>query len=46
MKQRAESLTPPSTPSTIQLERDTNPFLRVTDAAGFAARRTEKDTFK
>jgi hydroxyacylglutathione hydrolase len=46
MKQRAESLTPPSTPSTIGLERETNPFLRARDAAEFAARRTVKDSFK
>ena len=46
MKQRAESLHAPTTPSTIALERATNPFLRVSDAAQFAARRTEKDSFK
>lgn len=46
MKQRAESLTPPSTPSTIGLERETNPFMRAADAAQFGERRTEKDTFK
>jgi hydroxyacylglutathione hydrolase len=46
MKQRAESLQAPSTPSTIGLERETNPFLRVRDATEFAARRSEKDGFK
>jgi hydroxyacylglutathione hydrolase len=43
---RARALPSPSTPSTIALERATNPFLRVTNAAEFAARRTAKDTFK
>jgi len=46
MKQRADSLTPPSTPSTIGLERETNPFVRARDAAEFAERRTVKDSFK
>ncbi|HUS31586.1 MAG TPA: hydroxyacylglutathione hydrolase [Kofleriaceae bacterium] len=46
MKQRAESLATPSTPSLIGLERETNPFLRAADAADFAARRGEKDSFK
>jgi len=43
---RANALPSPSTPSTIELERATNPFLRATDAAEFAARRTAKDNFK
>jgi hydroxyacylglutathione hydrolase len=43
---RASALPSPSTPSTIALELATNPFLRVADAAEFAARRTAKDTFK
>jgi hydroxyacylglutathione hydrolase len=43
---RANALPSPSTPSTIALELATNPFLRVADAAEFAARRTAKDTFK
>jgi hydroxyacylglutathione hydrolase len=43
---RVKSLPSPSTPSTIALELATNPFLRVADAAEFAARRTAKDTFK
>jgi hydroxyacylglutathione hydrolase len=46
MKKRADSLTPPSTPSTIGLELATNPFLRVKTADEFAARRGEKDSFK
>ena len=46
MKQRAAAIAPPSTPSTIGLERETNPFVRAGDAAEFAARRTAKDTFK
>ncbi len=43
---RARAVPSPSTPSTIALERATNPFLRVKDAAEFAARRTAKDNFK
>lgn len=43
---RAAALPQPSTPSTIALELATNPFLRAASAAEFAARRTEKDTFK
>jgi hydroxyacylglutathione hydrolase len=43
---RAAALTTPSTPSTIGEERATNPFVRAKDAAEFAARRTEKDSFK
>ena len=43
---RASAIASPSTPSTIALERATNPFLRARDAAEFAARRTAKDTFK
>jgi hydroxyacylglutathione hydrolase len=35
-----------TTPSTIALERATNPFVRAADAAEFAARRSAKDTFK
>jgi hydroxyacylglutathione hydrolase len=42
---RARALPSPSTPSTIALELATNPFLRVKDAAEFAARRRAKDTF-
>jgi len=42
---RAKALPSPSTPSTIALELATNPFLRVKDAAEFAARRKAKDTF-
>lgn len=45
IKIRMNAVPSPSTPSTIALERATNPFLRVTDAAEFAARRTAKDTF-
>ncbi len=43
---RAAAIPSPSTPSTIALERATNPFLRAKDAAEFGARRTAKDTFK
>ena len=43
---RANAIPSPSTPSTIALELATNPFLRVRDAAEFAARRTAKDTFR
>jgi hydroxyacylglutathione hydrolase len=35
-----------TTPSTIADELATNPFLRVADAAAFAARRSAKDSFK
>jgi len=37
VKQRAAELTPPSTPSTIGLERATNPFLRSSEPAVIAA---------
>lgn len=43
---RAKAVPSPSTPSTIALERATNPFLRAADAAEFAARRAAKDTFR
>jgi len=43
---RAATLVTPSTPSTIELERATNPFLRAGDAAEFARRRAWKDGFK
>ena len=33
-------------PTTIALERDTNPFLRAPDAATLAARRRAKDEFR
>lgn len=35
----------PSVPSTLEMERATNPFLRAADAATFAALRKHKDTF-
>jgi hydroxyacylglutathione hydrolase len=35
-----------STPSTIAIERATNPFVRAADVETFAALRTAKDTFK
>jgi len=43
---RAGSLVTPSTPSTIELERATNPFLRAGSADEFAKRRAAKDSFK
>jgi hydroxyacylglutathione hydrolase len=43
---RASALHVPSVPSTIAEEKATNPFLRVSSAAEFAARRAAKDTFK
>jgi hydroxyacylglutathione hydrolase len=46
VKSRTGALQTPSVPSTIGLELETNPFLRAVDAAEFAARRTEKDSFK
>ena len=36
----------PTVPSTIGLERVTNPFVRTRDVAEFAARRTAKDNFR
>jgi hydroxyacylglutathione hydrolase len=42
---RASSLPTPSTPSTIALELETNPFLRAKNAEEFGARRTAKDSF-
>lgn len=35
----------PTSPSTIALEKETNPFLRARDAADFADRRRRKDRF-
>lgn len=35
----------PSVPSTLEMERATNPFLRAADATTFAALRKHKDTF-
>lgn len=43
---RAAALTVPSTPSTIALERATNPFVRARDAAQLGERRAWKDRFK
>jgi hydroxyacylglutathione hydrolase len=43
---RAESVTTPSTPSTIADERATNPFLLAKDVGEFAARREAKNSFK
>lgn len=43
---RAQALPSPSTPSTIAIERATNPFLRAADAAAFADLRKRKDTFR
>lgn len=43
---RQKALRTPSTPSTIALERATNPFLRAKDARELAERRTAKDTFR
>ena len=36
----------PTVPSTIGVERATNPFVRARDAAEFAARRAAKDAFR
>jgi len=36
----------PTLPTTIALERDTNPFVRAGDVAEFARRRAAKDSFK
>lgn len=36
----------PTVPTQIGLEKATNPFLRATDAAGFAALRAAKDAFR
>ena len=41
---RAQGL--PTVPSTIGLERATNPFTRAVDVAEFAARRAAKDSFR
>jgi hydroxyacylglutathione hydrolase len=43
---RAATLTTPSTPSTIETELATNPFLLARDADEFAVRRREKDSFR
>lgn len=43
---RERALANPSTPCTIGDERATNPFIRASDVATFAERRTRKDTFK
>jgi hydroxyacylglutathione hydrolase len=43
---RAAALGTPSTPSTIGDERATNPFLLAKDVDEFAARRSEKDSFR
>jgi hydroxyacylglutathione hydrolase len=44
--QRAVAVPTPSTPSTIELERATNPFLRAGTPEEFAKRRAWKDGFK
>jgi hydroxyacylglutathione hydrolase len=46
VKHRLGSIGSPSTPSTIQLERDTNPFLRAGEVGEFARRREWKNNFK
>lgn len=43
---RAAALPPRTTPTTVELERATNPFVRARDADELAARRTAKDSFK
>lgn len=43
---RAATLPTPSTPTTLELERATNPFLRATTAAEFTRRRMWKDRFR
>jgi hydroxyacylglutathione hydrolase len=44
--QRTAALVAPTTPSTIELERATNPFIRAATAEEFARRRAWKDGFK
>jgi len=46
IKNRIAALETPSTPSTIKLERDTNPFLRADSDDEFAKRREWKNNFK
>jgi hydroxyacylglutathione hydrolase len=46
IKDRLASLETPSTPSTIDAERATNPFLLAKDVSTFAKRREAKNTFK
>lgn len=46
VKQRAAAVPAPSTPSTIELERATNPFVRAGTPAEFARRRAWKDRFR
>jgi hydroxyacylglutathione hydrolase len=46
VKHRIAALTTPSTPSTIKLERATNPFLSAGSDAEFAKRREWKNNFK
>ncbi|HEX5063141.1 MAG TPA: hydroxyacylglutathione hydrolase [Kofleriaceae bacterium] len=43
---RLETVTTPSTPSTIASERETNPFLLAKSVDEFAARREAKNSFK
>ncbi len=44
--QRAAALPACTTPTTVALERATNPFVRARDADELAARRSAKDSFK
>ena len=43
---RAAALPAVTTPTTVELERATNPFVRALDADELAARRAAKDSFK
>ena len=46
IKARMSAIPSPSTPSTIALERATNPFLLAKDVSEFAARRELKNSFR
>ena len=45
VKQRRASLPARTTPTTVALERETNPFVRATSVEELAARRAAKDNF-
>jgi len=45
VRERSESLRPWTTPTTVALERETNPFVRAASVEELAARRTAKDNF-
>lgn len=44
--ERSSALPPCTTPSTVELERATNPFVRASTADELAARRRAKDSFR